>query len=172
MVTSQHSAWIGGVFENLDRAGPEGAAAAAYIRRHGTRLSVHDQTTGARWTADRRIEIHPRYAALATDDPYAISLIIHEVRHLEQGVITALSVYGELDAWQLQFRFLMSATGHYHPNEYHNSVIGALMKQPLGWDRAVLRRVRYLMQVYAGKAYRVDLLPLYPLHRELVYRLT
>ena len=155
---------------NLDGFGPEGIAAARYIAQHGTRLSVHNQTTGARWTADRRIEIHPRYAALPTDDPYALSLIIHEVRHLQQGILTALSVYGELDAWQLQFRLLRSVTGRYHPDPGRNATLEQLMLRPLGWDRSVLQRARRLMQSYAGKIYRIDLLPLYPLHSEILFR--
>ena len=46
------------------------------------------------------------------------------------------------------------------------------LRLPLGWDRAVLSTARDLMREYAGRAYRVDLLPLYPLHRELAYVLT
>jgi hypothetical protein len=45
------------------------------------------------------------------------------------------------------------------------------MSLPLGWDRAVLRRAVDLMQAYAGKGYRADLLPYYPLGKELAYRL-
>ena len=45
------------------------------------------------------------------------------------------------------------------------------MTLPLGWDRAVLRRAVQLMQAYAGKGYRADLLPYYPLGKEVAYRL-
>jgi hypothetical protein len=34
------------------------------------------------------------------NDPRIFTLNIHEVRHLQQGFFTALSVYGELEAWQ------------------------------------------------------------------------
>ncbi len=170
MSTAEHSAWVQDLLNDLDGFGPDAAEAAAYIRQHRTRLSVHNQTTGARWTADRRIEIHPRFTSLSSKDPYAASLVIHEVRHLQQGVLTALSVYGELEAWQLQFRFLKGQSGHYHKDRSRNAVIKKLMREPLGWDRAVLERVRGLMQDYAGKIYRIDLLPLYPLHREILYR--
>ena len=168
---ADHSTWLNDLLNNLDSLGPDAVEAAAFIRRRGTRLGVHDQPTGARWTIDRRIEIHPRFADLSPNDPYAASLIVHEVRHLQQGILTALSVYGELEAWQLQFRFLNSAIGYYHRERSRNSIIEELMMQPLGWDRNVLERVRRLMQAYAGKAYRIDLLPLYPLHRELLYRI-
>jgi hypothetical protein len=46
------------------------------------------------------------------------------------------------------------------------------MSLPLGWDRAVLARARSLMQEFAGVKYRVDLLPLYPLHLEVVWAIT
>lgn len=45
------------------------------------------------------------------------------------------------------------------------------MSLPLGWDRNVLRRAVQLMQDYAGKGYRADLLPYYPLGKEIAYRL-
>lgn len=172
MPATDHSAWLSDLLNNLDSFGPDANAAAAFIRRRGTRLSVHGQPTGARWTIDHRIEIHPRFTALSPDDPYAASLVIHEVRHLQQGMLIALSVYGELEAWQLQFRFLKSMTGRYHSEPSRNAIIEQLMLVPLGWDRIRLEGARALMQAYAGKAYRVDLLPLYPLHRETLYRIT
>jgi hypothetical protein len=44
-----------------------------------------------------------------------------------------------------------------------------LMKLPLGYDRAVLKEAVCLMRAYAGKGYRADLLPLFPLPREIRY---
>lgn len=46
------------------------------------------------------------------------------------------------------------------------------MSLPLGWERETLKRARGLMRAYAGKGYRVDLLPLYPLPAEIRFRLT
>jgi len=76
-------------------------------------------------------------------------------------MVTALSVYGELDAWQLEF-------GIYHrvQGKYPHPVIAELMTLPLKQERGVLKKAAALMQAYAGKGYRVDLLPLYPLNRE------
>ncbi len=166
-----HSVWSQQLLSNLDRFGPQAIEALDYIRQRGTRISVHDQPTGARWTLDRRIEIHPRFAALPPDDPYALSLVVHEVRHLQQGFLTALSVYGELDAWQLQFALVKSWTGHFHADANKDQILQRIMSLPLGWDRAVLEDARHRMQAYAGKQYRVDLLPLYPLPAETAYRL-
>lgn len=171
MGAAEHSAWTQQLAMNLERFGPEAADALHYILEHRTRLSVHDQPTGARWTVDRRIEIHPRFTRLPPDDPYALSLIVHEVRHLQQGVFTALSVYGELDAWQLQFGLLRKWTGHYHADGRKNEVLQQVMALPVGWDRSVLEDARRLMQDYAGKRYRVDLLPLYPFPAEAAYQL-
>ena len=163
--------WTQQLISNLERFGSEAADALRYIQKRGTRVSVHDQPTAARWTADRRIEIHPRYAQLAPDDPYALSLIVHEVRHLQQGPLTALSIYGELEAWQLQFGLLKTWTGHYRTDVSKEDVLQHVMSLHLGWDRAMLEEARRLMQVYAGRQYRVDLLPLYPLPAEVFYRL-
>lgn len=163
------SAWLNSLIDNLEHSGPEAAAALEFMRRRGTRLGVHPQPTGARWTIDRRIEIHPRFLELPPDDPYAASLVIHEVRHLRQGFLTALSVYGEFDAWRLQFSYLKARLGRYHTDPGRNAVLEKLMILPLGWDRSVLAQVRALMRLYAGKRYRVDLLPLYPLHAELLF---
>jgi hypothetical protein len=43
------------------------------------------------------------------------------------------------------------------------------MTLPLEYDREVLRKAATLMQQYAGKGYRVDLLPLFPAGREIKY---
>jgi len=94
------------------------------------------------------------------------TLIIHEARHLQQGMKIALSVYGELDAWQLEF-------GIYHriKRSYPHPAIEELMNLPLEYDRTVLKRAAHLMQAYAGKGYRADLLPLFPLGKEIKYQL-
>ena len=165
------SRWSAQLVANLERFGPQAAEALQYIQQHATRVSVHDQPTGARWTIDRRIEIHPRFATLPPDDPYALSLIVHEVRHLQQGFSVALSVYGELDAWQLQFALINSWTGRYHADGHKNEILQRIMSLHLDWDRVALEEARHLMQAYAGKQYRVDLLPLYPLPSEARYRL-
>ncbi len=166
-----YRAWTEQAVNNLERSGPEAQDALRYIQARHTKIGVHDQSTGARWTVDRRIQVHPRYAELPADDAYALSLIIHEVRHLQQGMLTALSVYGEMEAWQLQFRFLHSKLGRYHEDSRRDGILRELMSLPLGQDRGVLERARGLMEAYAGPRYRIDLLPLYPLPREILFRL-
>jgi hypothetical protein len=172
MASENYAAWLDQLLDNLKRSGPEAAEALRFLRQHRTRVGVHEQLTGARWTIGRRIELHPRFAQGSPDDPQALSLIIHEVRHLQQGPLVALSVYGELEAWQLQFAFLKSLTGHYHYDPRRNEIIEELMSLSLGWVRSLLQQARALMQAYAGKAYRIDLLPLYPLPAEIIFRAT
>jgi len=118
------------------------------------------------------ILLHPRYAAGEPDSPYPLSLIIHEVKHLQQGWITALSVQGELEAWQEQFRFLKALTGYYNELPYRDEIIRDLMSFSSSADRQALSQARDLMRAYAGDNYRVDLLPLYPLDKEILFLLT
>ncbi|HSL42652.1 MAG TPA: hypothetical protein VK897_04415, partial [Anaerolineales bacterium] len=121
---------------------------------------------GAYWTLFGNIRLNSKYYTYETpfDDLRIKTLIIHEARHLQQGIMTALSVYGELDAWQLEF-------GIYHRirGKYPHAAIAELMSLPLQCDRDILKKAASLMQAYAGKGYRVDLLPLFPWDRELKY---
>jgi hypothetical protein len=172
MASANESAWLNQLLDNLDRAGPDAVAALQFLRQHRTRVGLRDQSTGARWTIRRRIDLHPRFAQGSPADPHALSLVIHEVRHLQQGPLIALSVYGELEAWQLQFGFLKSLTGHYHSDPQPNHMLGELVALALNWERPVLQQARRLMQAYAGKAYRIDLLPLYPLPAEIMFRIS
>lgn len=166
-VNRQTLDWLAAALDHL--AGLD-ASAAEYIRAH--RVSIRLRKQGAHvsaiWTPGNRIYLNALYFSVQTDpgDALVQSILIHEIRHLQQGFFTALSVYGELDAWQLGFRVFKELTGlPYHPN------LVELMSLPLGWDREVLRRAQVLMQVYASRRYRSDLLPLYPLGMEIRYRL-
>lgn len=167
---SSRALWMQNLLEALEASGPEGASAALFLRTRETRLGFHRVRphVGAFWTPWRSIGLNLVHFTEQTpgNDPQLLALVIHEVRHLQQGLLTALSVYGELDAWQLQFRELERMTVRQsHP------ALRELLSLPLGWERDVLRRARDLMQAYAGKGYRADLLPLYPLPHEIAYRL-
>jgi len=118
------------------------------------------------WTPLGNIRLNSRYfnPANSSRNPELLALLYHEVIHLEQGPLVALSVRGELEAWQRQFLLLKKlgrAPGH-------RAILG-LLALPLNWDRSVLRRARELMQEYAGKGYLAHLLPLYPIPREVRY---
>jgi hypothetical protein len=164
----EHQIWAENLLKAVDELGEEGRAAVEFVRNHKTKIGFKRvrSSVGAYWTPRGNINLNSRYYTYQTplDDLRIKTLIIHEARHLQQGIMTALSVYGELDAWQLEF-------GIYHRmrGEYPHPIIAEIMALPLGYDRAVLKKAAQLMQAYAGKGYRVDLLPLYPLSKEIKY---
>ena len=164
----EHTVWVDQLLERVCEVGDEGRDAMQYIRTHKTKIGFKRvrPSIGAFWTVFGNIRLNSHYYTYDTalDDLRIKTLVIHEVRHLQQGIATALSVYGELDAWQLEF-------GIYHRimGRYPHSAIAELMSLPLEYDRAVLKKAASLMQAYAGKGYRADLLPLFPAGREVKY---
>jgi hypothetical protein len=165
-----HAAWLILLLDGLEKFGDEGRATVAYLRSQGTKIAFkqNKSSIGAWWTITKRINLNSLYYSYekSLNDTRVFTLIIHEVRHLQQGFFTALSVYGELDAWQLEWSLYHRLHGR-----YPHQAIEELMSLPLGWDRDVLRRAVELMQAYATKSYRADLLPYYPLGKEIAYRL-
>ncbi len=163
--------WKHAVLEKLSETGDLGRDSAEFIRQRRVRMKFrrHSKSTGARWFLFRQITLNSRYYSPDTvlDHPDMLSVLVHEVHHLKQGVLTALSVYGELDAWQVGFRFYKSI----HPVKLQPA-LEELLSLPLSWDRDVLRRAAELMQIYAGKGYHINWLPLYPLHKEIGFLLT
>ena len=92
-------------------------------------------------------------------DTWTLSIIAHEVKHYQQGLLTALSVYGELEAWQLQMRVLRDlGTPPKH------AALQAIEKLRLSHDPTVLREAARLMKEFSP-GYRIDLLPLNPIIR-------
>jgi len=164
----EHSVWVDTLLSRVCEVGDEGQAAMQYIRTHKTKIGFKRvrPNVGAFWTIFGNIRLNSMYYTYDTpmDDLRIRTLIIHEARHLQQGIATALSVYGELDAWQLEFGIYHRIKGNYpHPS------IAELMTLPLEYDRAALKKAVSLMQTYAGKGYRADLLPLFPAGREVRY---
>lgn len=163
------SFWLDAALQNLARAGEVGLATADYLsaRKTPIRFRKISPSAGAMWFLGGTISINSRYFSPADwENPRLLSLLVHEARHLQQGPLVALSVFGELDAWQLDFNFQRALTG-----VFPSPLIEELCALPLGFDRAVLQKARALMIQYAGKGYRVDLLPLFPLLREVAWRL-
>lgn len=166
----EHMIWMENLLQAVSELGDEGRIAADLVRTRGTKIGFRRvrASVGAFWTVFGNIRLNSRYYTYETpfDDLRIKTLIIHEARHLQQGIMTALSVFGELDAWQLEFGVYHRVRGRYpHP------AIAELMTLPLEYDRAVLDKAARLMQAYAGKGYRVDLLPLLPWNREIKYRI-
>lgn len=162
--------WLDNLLTRLPSTGEAGEVALRYLTERRTRIRVRKQHSGARWTLFGDIEVSPAYVD-GKNDPYALSLLVHEVHHLKQGWHLALSVQGELEAWQIQFAYLKTLTGNYSPYPQHNAIITEMMSFSPS-NREHLKRSRALMQKFAGKKYRIDLLPLFPLGNEIRHWLT
>jgi hypothetical protein len=167
----KHVIWQENLLEAVAGLGEEGRAAVEFLRGRHVRIGFKKvrPNIGAFWTIFGNIYLNSRYYTRDTsfDNLRLKTLVVHEAWHLQQGFLRAFSVLGELEAWQVEF-------GVYHrlKQQYPHPAIAELMTLPLAHDRAVLKRAVKLMQDYAGRGYRSDLLPLYPLGREIKYWLT
>ncbi|CAG1013008.1 hypothetical protein ANAEL_04573 [Anaerolineales bacterium] len=149
----------------------EGREAADYIRARKINVGIRRarKSVGAFWTLFRSAHLnarhHTRESSLA--NPHAWTLLIHEVRHLQQGYLTAFSIYGELDAWQYQFQVFKKIT-----QRPLSPLAEEILSLPLNMDRSNLQKARRLMTRHAGIWYGANFLPLYPIHKELKYWFT
>jgi hypothetical protein len=163
--------WQAALLAQLDRSGREAQAASQFIRQRRIKVGFRKASpaVGAFWFIDGNIYLNR--AAFSADSPVSnprvLSLVVHEAQHLRQGVFTALSVYGELEAWQLGFRVYGRLTG-----TDPQPPLADLLELPLRYDRALLRTARDLMREFAGRGYHIDLLPLFPWVREARWWLT
>jgi hypothetical protein len=146
----------------------EGKEAVDYIRAHKTYIGIKRarKSVGAFWTLTRAAYLNSLHYSQESSlvNPNAWTVLIHEVRHLQQGWLKALSIYGELDAWQYQFRLLKKLTGNQVA-----PVLEEILSLPLNMERKNLQHARQLMTRYAGKRYGANWLPLYPIHQEIKY---
>jgi hypothetical protein len=165
----QHPNWSKSLLRSLELSGGAGLDSVRYLREHGVKLALRQQASGAQWRPWKQILLRPKVIEPGQDLTYAMSLIVHEVRHLQQGWLVALSVFGELEAWQLQFKYLELIRPEGSEYAKTSPLMKELLDLPLGWDRGVLRQARMLMRAYGGPKYRADLLPLYPLHKEVLF---
>lgn len=167
----EHTVWVDNLLNAIAEVGEEGQATVNFLRARRTKIGFKlvRSNVAAFWTVFGNIRLNSHHYNYDTslNDLRIKTLIIHEVRHLQQGIFKALSVYGELEAWQLEFRIYHRIKG-----KYPHAAIAELMNLPLEYNRDVLKKAAKLMQDYAGKGYRIDLLPLYPLGREINYWLT
>ncbi|MBI5823654.1 MAG: hypothetical protein HZB18_06470 [Chloroflexi bacterium] len=164
----QNSEWLEKYFEKVAQSSAEGRDAVEYVRARNIKVGMRRarKSVGAFWTLGGKFFLnsvhHSQQSVL--ENPRAWTLFVHEVRHLQQGALTALSIYGELDAWQVEFNLYKKLTG-----KPLHAVLEELLSLPLNMDRDNLRHARKLMMQYAGKGYGANFLPLYPIHREIKY---
>lgn len=167
----QNSEWLEQYFEKVARSSKEGQEAVDFVRTNRIRVGVKRarKSVGAFWQFGRRFYLNSHYYTMesALENPRAWTLFVHEVRHLQQGALTAISVYGELDAWQYEFRLFKKITGKQLKPDLEE-----LLTLPLNFDRNNLQRARKLMTKFAGFWYGAWILPLYPIHKEIKYWIT
>jgi hypothetical protein len=166
-----NSIWREKFLEAVSNCSDEGKEAVEYIYAHKTHIAIKRarKSVGAFWTLTRATHLNSVYYSQESSlvNPTAWILLIHEVRHLQQGWLTALSIYGELDAWQYQLRLQKKLTG-----KEIVPVLEEILSLPLNMERKNLQHASQLMTQYAGKGYGAKWLPLYPIHKEVKYWLT
>jgi hypothetical protein len=164
----RNSEWLEKYFEKVAQSSNEGCEAVEYVRARKIKVGMRRarKSVGAFWTLEGRFFLNSiHYTQESTlENPRTWTLFVHEVRHLQQGILTAMSIYGELDAWQVEFNLYKKLT----EKKLHAS-LEELLSLPLNIDRDNLQRARELMMQYAGKSYGANWLPLYPIHKELKY---
>jgi len=161
----KRAAWELDVFNKLRKSGSLGAKSVDYIAKRKVKLSFGAQPTGAKWTLKGMLLGPPEVivnskqmaGVKSAKDNWSLSVIAHEVKHYQQGMLVALSVYGELEAWQLQMRLLRDLGS---PPKHQ--ALKAIEKLKLSHDPKVLREAARLMKEYSPE-YRVDLLLLNPI---------
>jgi hypothetical protein len=163
--------WQEKFLEAVATSSDEGREAVDYIRAHGTKIGIKSarKSVGAFWTLAKSAHLNGKHYSRETSlvNPNAWMLLIHEVRHLQQGMLTAFSIYGELDAWQYQYQVTKKIM-----KRSLSPLAEELLSLPLNMDRKNLRRARQIMTQIAGISYGAFLLPLYPIHKEVKYWLT
>jgi hypothetical protein len=163
--------WRKNFLEAVANCCDEGREAVDYIRAHRTKIGMRRarKSVGAFWTLAKSAHLNSAHYTSESSliNPNAWALLIHEVRHLQQGIFIALSIYGELDAWQYQFQVLKKITG-----KALSPLAEEILTLPVAMDRKKLQHARQLMTQMAGKSYGANLLPLYPIHKEIKYWLT
>jgi RHS repeat-associated protein len=110
------SDWEEQVFQNLyDLGGPEGMHAVDYMLQNDVHLIFNQETQPAAWHPwSNDIYLDSDQYSLASDpaNPYMLSVIAHEAVHLEQGGLPkAITLAGEVEAWQIGFTVYQTMTG-------------------------------------------------------------
>lgn len=166
-----HSEWLEKYFQKVAESSEEGAEAVRFVQEKRIRVGLRRarKSVGAFWALGKSFYLNKAHYTMesALENPRAWTLFVHEARHLQQGILTAMSIYGELDAWQVEFRLLKKITGKTLRPELEE-----LLTLPLSFDRHTLQQARQLMTKFAGFWYGAWILPLYPMHKEILFWVT
>jgi hypothetical protein len=141
----------------------------AFIEQKKYRIGKLTQAnSGAGWTVRGNITIRPDDVKRCLE-PYVLSLILHEIFHVKrQSILMRLSLRGELQAWQYQYRiYPLLQPGHEIGEEYFGkSEEWQQLSKLSPSSREDLERARDLM-IAIAPGYRAYALPIYPLPQEL-----
>lgn len=163
--------WLEKYFEKVANSSEEGQEAVMFVKQNKVKVGLKRarKSVGAFWTLTRKFYLNSFYYSMESslENPRAWTLFVHEVHHLKQGFRTAMSVYGELDAWQVEFRLFKKLTGKILKPELEE-----LLNLPLNFERDNLRHARKLMTKFAGFWYGAWILPLYPIDKEIKFLFT
>jgi hypothetical protein len=145
-----HNPWVKKVLNTMLSSGGVGKEKAEYILTHDIKfVSKNKGANNAHWGSkfgwhglamDNTIHYPSSWEGKPANDPWVLSSFAHEAVHLEQGVRTALSVYGELQAWQVGFRYYLALGKTGVSRE-----VRELLKTPLSHDRHVLTQAKNLI---------------------------
>ncbi len=153
----------------LRRGGEVTDHAVYYIVSNDVHIYVEDYgtSTGAKWTIDGNLIVNSNGTdfdsldGVITSEYYesVVGLIAHEAKHLEQGPIVALSVYGEFEAWKTEEQVKNEMFG---TAPRFGTTRDAVLRTPLTHDPATLGWIWRAMVGEQGFDYMAWLLPLNP----------
>jgi RHS repeat-associated protein len=171
---SGYTTWERKLLKDLyDKGGDVARQSVDFIVSHDVHLFVEDygKNTGAKWTTDNNIVINSHGSdftllnGILTSKYYEsiAGLIAHEAKHLEQGWIVALSVYGEFEGWKVEQQVkneMFGTVPRFGTTRY------VVFNTPLTHDPDTLGWVWRAMVGEQGWDYMVWLLPLNPLNHD------
>lgn len=109
------------------------------------------------------------------DDPFMVTLGIHEDFHLRQGVIRALSIQGELEAWQAQYQAYEALAGYKLGWDEEERILTPYGEQwarlaQLSPDSREDLALAQTLMAEISSGYKSPCLPLYPAPAEILYQ--
>ncbi len=168
----QQRRWLEGIQTALERTGAHGMEAARFLREHRTRIGVRQQSAGRAGPSTAGLRLIPDTCRMAASPPTPSALSSTRSVTFGRGRSRRFRSMANLGPGESSSA-ICGSSGVPAPGSAHQKeLIDELLALPHGWNRIGLSAARRLMREYAGKAYRIDLLPLYPIQYELAYALT
>ena len=151
---NDYDPWSRNILQALQTSGKEASSTVDFILQNDIRIVIVDNNATnlwwkVKWTLhgpqiQNTLYVSRFIAGKESNDAWALMEFVHESHHLQQGFWTAFSVYGELDAWQLSFRFYLSLPDH--PTV--SPMVEQLLDLPLTHDRKTLKQAADLISLY------------------------